>query len=160
MAKPEYDELLASIAAQEAELQFERFSNSDALELGLALVEAARSRALAVTIDICRGAQQLFHFAFAGTSADNDQWVIRKNRVVARFGRSSLAMGIALKKEGTTIEARYCLSSMDYSPHGGAFPIILKGTGPIGTVTVSGLAQEEDHALVVETLRAFLAGRR
>ena len=86
MATTEYDELLATIAGQERELQFERFSNDDAWALGLALVEKARARRLAVTIDICRGAQQLFHYAFAGTSADNDQWVIRKNRVVARFG--------------------------------------------------------------------------
>jgi len=32
----------------------------------------------------------------------------------------------------------------------------LKGTGVVGTATVSGLAQEDDHALVVESLRAFL----
>jgi uncharacterized protein (UPF0303 family) len=30
----------------------------------------------------------------------------------------------------------------------------------VGTVAVSGLPQLEDHRLVVETLKAFLAGRR
>lgn len=31
-----------------------------------------------------------------------------------------------------------------------------KGTGLVGTITVSGLAQEEDHRLVVETIRTYL----
>jgi len=160
MSTTDYDKLLATIEAQERELQFDSFSNDDAWSLGSALVEKARSRHLAITIDICRGAQQLFHYAFSGTSADNDQWVIRKNRVVARFGRSSFAVGRALAKDGTTMEAKHYLSSVDYASHGGAFPLTLKGTGPVGTVTVSGLPQEEDHALVVETIREFLASRR
>ena len=58
------------------------------------------------------------------------------------------------------MEEKHYLSSMEFSAHGGAFPLILKGTGPVGTITVSGLPQEEDHALVVETVRAFLATRR
>ena len=46
-----------------------------------------------------------------------------------------------------------------YAAHGGAFPILLRGTGCIGTVAVSGLPQLEDHRLVVEALEAVLASR-
>ena len=46
-----------------------------------------------------------------------------------------------------------------FAAHGGAFPILLRGTGCIGTVAVSGLPQLEDHRLVVETLKAFLAAK-
>jgi uncharacterized protein (UPF0303 family) len=35
--------------------------------------------------------------------------------------------------------------------------MIVKGTGLIGTVTVSGLPQEEDHKLVVQAIRDYLA---
>ena len=45
----------------------------------------------------------------------------------------------------------------EYAAHGGSFPIILKGSGVVGTITVSGLAQEEDHLLVVNTLRDYLS---
>ena len=41
---------------------------------------------------------------------------------------------------------------------GGAFPIRVRGVGLVGTVTVSGLPQLEDHRLVVTTLERFLAG--
>lgn len=128
-----------------------------ALEVGLALVQAAREQGKAVTVDITRGGQQLFHFAMAGTSLDNGEWVKRKNRVVNRFGHSSYYMGISLKSAGKTIEEKYLLPESEYAPHGGAFPLIIKGVGVVGTITVSGLPQEEDHALVVSVLRQFLA---
>jgi uncharacterized protein (UPF0303 family) len=41
----------------------------------------------------------------------------------------------------------------------GAFPVLVRGVGMLGTVTVSGLPQADDHRLVVDVLRAFLAER-
>lgn len=153
----EYDELLTILREQEAELQFTEFSNETALELGLALLEAARGTGKAVTIDITRNGQQLFHYAMNGTSADNDSWVRRKSNTVQRFGRSSYAMGIALKNAGQTIEQKYLLPESEYAAHGGSFPLSIRKVGVIGTITVSGLPQAEDHELVVSTLRSFLA---
>jgi len=147
---------LESLLAEEELLQFTTFTNDDAWELGMRLVEAARADGLPVTIDVRRGDQQLFHAALPGTSADNDAWIERKVRVVRRFGRSSLAVGTALRLEGRTIEEAYLLDEAEYAPHGGAFPVTVKGVGVVGTVTVSGLPQEDDHALVVRVLREFL----
>ena len=148
------DELLA----QEHELQLPRFDNDTAIALGEALVAAARADGLAVTVDVRRGEQQLFHAALEGTSADNDAWVERKCRVVRRLGHSSLYVGELLRSEGKTIEQKFLLPEAEYAAHGGCFPAIVSGVGPVGTITVSGLPQEDDHALVVRVLRAFLAG--
>jgi uncharacterized protein (UPF0303 family) len=152
----EYDELLKELRQQEEDIQFASFGNDMALAVGLALVEEARNKGKAVTIDITRGGQQLFHFAMAGTSIDNGEWVKRKNRVVQRFGHSSFYMGTSLKNAGQTIEEKYLLPESEYAAHGGAFPIIIKGVGVVGTITVSGLPQQEDHELVVSTLKQFL----
>jgi uncharacterized protein (UPF0303 family) len=156
---PDYAELLQELAAQENELQFSAFTNEAALAIGLQLIEAATAGAAAVTIDICRHGQQLFHYAMPGTSVDNDEWIKRKNRVVDRFGHSSYYMGIYYKERQTTIQEKSFLNPTDYAAHGGAFPIIIKGVGPIGTVTVSGLPQAEDHRLVVQVLRDFLSSQ-
>jgi uncharacterized protein (UPF0303 family) len=143
------------LLAQEAELQFERFDNDTALALGQALVDAARRDGLAVTVDVRRGEQQLFHAALPGTAADNDAWIERKNRVVRRFGHSSFYVGRQL--EGTTMEEKFLLDGTRFAAHGGAFPVIVRDVGVVGTVTVSGLPQAEDHRLVVAVLRAFLS---
>ena len=145
------------LLAQEEELQFLRFDNDTAWELGGALVAAAREAGLAVTVDIRRGDQQLFHAALPGTAADNDVWIERKVRVVRQFGHSSFYVGTLLRLEGTTIEEKFLLDGRVFAAHGGAFPVIVRDVGVVGTVTVSGLPQAEDHRLVVDVLRRFLA---
>jgi uncharacterized protein (UPF0303 family) len=151
------DDILKQLLQEEQELQFTKFNEDVAWKLGSQLVELARSRALPVTVDITRGTHQLFHAALHGTSADNDEWVKRKVRLVYRFGHSSFYMGQMLKSKGKSIEQSYLVSESEYAPHGGCFPIIIKDTGIVGTITVSGLPQEEDHKLVVEALRHYLA---
>ncbi len=153
----EYTELLTELLQQEEEIQFSGFNNDMAFAVGTALLDAARSKGKAVTIDIARNGQQLFHYAMQGTTRDNDVWVQRKNNVVNRFGHSSFYMGISLRSKGQTIEEKYLISSSEYAAHGGAFPLIIRDVGVVGTITVSGLPQEEDHELVVITLRKFLA---
>ncbi|GAC1429449.1 MAG: heme-degrading domain-containing protein [Ktedonobacteraceae bacterium] len=152
----EHEAMLNELRKQEEELQFTSFPNDTALTLGMALLQEARKRGKSVTIDIMRSGLQLFHFAMAGTSVDNDEWIKRKNNVVNRFGQSSYSMGISLLNAGKTMEEKYLLPSKEYAAHGGAFPLIIKNVGVIGTITVSGLPQQEDHELVVTTLKQFL----
>ena len=153
----DYAGMLAALAREEEELQFTAFSNGDALALGLRLVERARESGKAVTVDITRNGHQLFHHAMAGTTPDNANWVRRKNNVVQRYGRSSWHVGTQYRGKGKTFEADSGADPADFAAHGGAFPLALRGTGVIGTVTVSGLPQAEDHALVTSVLRAYLA---
>lgn len=148
--------LLTALLAEEAALQFEAFTNETALELGMRFVEAARQDQLAITVDIRRNGQQLFHCAMPGTSADNDAWIKRKNRVVDQFGHSSYYVGRELASKQTTIQERFLLDPTRYAAHGGAFPIIVKRVGVVGTITVSGLPQQDDHKLVVRVLSAYL----
>lgn len=153
----EYNKLLEEIEIQEKTLAFPRFTNNAALEIGLILVESGRKLDRGITIDINRNGQQLFHYSFDGTSPDNDEWVARKNRVVNRFHHSSLYIGTLLKNEQKSIEQRFHISSFDYCPYGGAFPIIIEGVGVVGTITVSGLTEEEDHGTVVAAIKQYLS---
>ena len=147
---------LEVLQAQEDELQFSSFTNTTAWELGCALVEAARRDGLGVTVDIRRGDQQLFHAALEGTTPNNDVWIERKNRVVRRFEHSSFYMGVHYRGLGTSLAERQLVDPHEFAAHGGAFPLIVRAVGVIGTITVSGLPQEDDHNLVVTVLREFL----
>ena len=148
--------LLKQLEQEERELQFDRFSNEDAIAIGLSLYETAKKNNLPVTIDVRRSGHQLFHLSMPGTSPDNDQWVARKVKLVNRMGMSSFRVGTLLRSQNTTLEDRFELSHYEYAAHGGCFPVILKDTGAVGTVTISGLAQEDDHAMVVNALREYL----
>lgn len=152
----DYEKMLTEIKEQEKSLQFTEFTNETALQIGMKLIEKAKSENLGITIDITRSGQQLFHYAFQGTSPDNDAWIIRKNRVVNRFHTSSLYIGTKLKLDGKTIEEKYHISSQEYCPYGGAFPIIIKNVGVVGTISSSGIRQITEHNLIVEVLSEFL----
>lgn len=150
------DAQLKDIEKQEQDLKFTKFDNNIALKLGLMLIEKGKKLTKPITIDVNKNGHQLFHYSFEGTSPDNDEWVRKKNNVVNRFYRSSLYIGLKLKLANKSIEEKYLISSKEYAPYGGSFPIIIKNTGIIGTITVSGLSQEEDHNLVVETIKEYL----
>lgn len=151
---------LEQLLQEEQELQFESFNETTAWELGCQLVERAQREGLPVVIDIQRGIHQLFHVSLSGTSPDNDEWVKRKSRAAIRFGHSSFYMGELLKSRSQTIEKDYLVAESEIALHGGSFPIIVKGTGVVGTVTVSGLTSQEDHQLVVEGIRSYLQGKQ
>ena len=154
---PEDDQaLLAQLLEQEQHLQFEEFSNQMALDIGLRLVESARSAGQAIMVDIRRDDLPLFQHAMDGTGAGNADWIRRKNNVVRRSSHSSFYTGNYYRSIGTSFEQHWQLDPRDYAAHGGAFPLLLKGGGMVGTITVSGLPQAEDHALVVSVLQTFL----
>jgi uncharacterized protein (UPF0303 family) len=147
---------LEELERQERELQFDRFDFDTAWRLGLALVDAGRERDLPIAIDIRRNGQQLFHASLPGSAPDNDAWILRKTRVVDRFGMASFHVGERARQEGTTFEEQMRLPPGEYAAHGGAFPITVRGVGVVGTVAVSGLPQLEDHELVVAVLTEVL----
>ncbi len=149
--------ILNQLLQEEQELQFTSFNEATAWQIGCDLVERAVKEDLPVTIDITRGNHQLFHASLRGTSVDNDEWIKRKVRLVYRFGHSSFYIGQLLKSKGKRIEEAYLISESDYAPHGGCLPVIVRDTGMIGMITVSGLAQEEDHKLVVRAITDYLA---
>ncbi|KQV07406.1 heme-degrading domain-containing protein [Leifsonia sp. Root112D2] len=144
---------LEALLSQERELQFDSFNHDDAWAVGAHLVQLASERSLAVAIAIVLGEQRAFHAGLAGASADNDDWLERKFRVVRRYGHSSLTVGTQFRARGGDFDTDSRLSVAEYAAHGGAFPIVVRGA-LVGVVGVSGLAQRDDHALVVEALSA------
>lgn len=66
----------------------------------------------------------------------------KKSNTVNRFGRSSYYVGRYIASQGKTVEEKYFVSEKEYATHGGAFPLKIKNVGVVGTITVSGLAQE------------------
>lgn len=150
------NEDLQRIGLQEHELRLPNLDAQVAWEIGSRLRGLATERGLKLVVDVRRFSQPLFYTALDGTTPDNAEWVRRKSNVVARFHRSSYAVGLTLKLKETTLLDRYGLPVADYAADGGSFPLIVENAGIVGSITVSGLPQRDDHNLVVEALCAHL----
>ena len=150
------DQDLEKIALQEKRLQFKHFDAEVAWTIGTALKAAAGKRNAPVAIDIQLHGFPLFSYSMTGTTPDNWEWIRRKRNTVMRYHRSSYAIGLKHERAKTTLQGATGLDLRDYSTHGGSFPIIVQGTGCVGTITVSGLPLREDHELVVAVLQQYL----
>lgn len=147
---------LSLILEQEMALQFDRFDLASAWDLGSRLRQMAASAGHPVAIDVQINGMPAFYAALPGSVPDNAQWIRRKRNVAARFGHPSYAIGLGLSLENRTLTDKYGVDPADYAAHGGSFPIVVRGVGAIGTVTVSGLPQREDHKMVVEAIAGML----
>jgi uncharacterized protein (UPF0303 family) len=155
MERQEAVALVPVLEEQELRLTFGQFTHDDAWRLGGLLRELAVRRQAPVAVTVLRGPQRLFHCALPGSSADNDEWLARKCRVVERYAASSYLVGTRFRAKGTTFEESARLDPARYAAHGGAFPLRVRGVGVVGAVAASGLRQADDHALVVAALERF-----
>jgi len=144
------------VALQERELRLPGLDARFAWKLGVHMRTLAEERGQAVVIDVRRFGQPLFYTALEGTTPDHPEWVRRKCNVVARFHRSSYAIGLKMKAKKETLTEQQGLPLADYATDGGSFPLAVAGAGVVGCATVSGLPERADHELVVEALCAVL----
>jgi uncharacterized protein (UPF0303 family) len=147
---------LDTLRRQEQALQFSAFDNDAALAIGNRIVEQAKADKVAVTVDVTVNRNPLFFHAMAGTSPNNVDWIRRKSNLVNRTGHASFYVHTDAVAKGRDYDNLPTFDPKDYAAHGGSFPIVVKGTGQIGTITVSGLAGVDDHAMVVRALKWYL----
>ncbi|WP_313165938.1 heme-degrading domain-containing protein [Massilia oculi] len=147
---------LAALLQEERQLQFDRFDADTASALGAALVARAKRASRPVTFEIRQGDTVLFAHAMPGASPDHADWIRRKNNLVKRTGHSSFYTHHEVRQAGGDHDSLPGLDMRDYAAHGGAYPIVVRGQGMVGTATVSGLPGADDHALVVAALKDHL----
>ena len=143
-----------TLQAEAASLTLPRFAEAEALALGQILTELGRG--LTIVINIRTPDRTLFHAALPGSGPINDRWVQRKSATALLFQEASLAVGVRTRAKGETL-AKFGLPVEDYAEQGGAVPIRVEGAGVVAVVTVSGLAQVDDHNLAVAGLRQLKA---
>lgn len=150
-------ELLADVAeleSQLAELRFPSLSHEDALALGMDLASRAEERNWPLAMSVFLGDQHVFRYACPGTSAENDDWIERKRKTVYKFHEPSFLVGQRLISQGKEFHSETGLDQ-SFAAHGGGFPLFVEEKF-VGAIIASGVPQQDDHAIVVETLRAAL----
>ncbi len=135
-------------------IELKQFSNRLALEMGLTVVELAKSRHQQIGIEISRLNQTIFLYIDDSLPADKHNWLRRKANVAKRFEESSLAVKNDLEAGKMSLDKTFGLDEKDFLAKGGSIPIFVKGAGMVATITVSGLHDIEDHQIIIDALKA------
>lgn len=146
---------LERLAAEQEELLLDRFDYDFIWALGQAIRERASAEGAPVAIEVSHGLSPVFTTLLAGATIDNLDWTARKRAVAHRFHKSSLAIRLEAEAGKYDFNDRFRLPKESYVASGGGVPLILRGGTLVGTATVSGLPDADDHRLIVEALRAL-----
>jgi uncharacterized protein (UPF0303 family) len=146
---------LAKVLHQEELLVFASFTQDDAFAIGTAIRNKAHGLGWAVVIDIRHGEDIWFMHSMPGTDSENFDWTRRKRNLVNKTHNASYAGNLRAvlglvdpETEGWDRET--------FAPAGGSFPVRIQGEGLVGTITVSGVPQRDDHKLVSDAIAEFL----
>ncbi|KAK3725534.1 hypothetical protein LTR37_000504 [Vermiconidia calcicola] len=143
-------------------LSFPSFTAQTAWTLGSLLRTklVAFSKPTVVDITLAHSEHCLFHCTtHSGTTPDNDSWVIRKRNTVLRWGHSTWYMHNRFGGDEVAFAAKFALgqNAGSYAIHGGGWPIRVRGVeGVVAVVVVSGLRQEQDHGIILQSVGEML----
>ena len=83
----------------------------------------------------------------------------RKRKTVLRFGVSTWYMHNKFAGDEAAFKAKHALGEQatEYAIHGGGWPVRVRGVeGVVAVVVVSGLKQEQDHAVIIQAVAEML----
>jgi len=150
------DTQIRELEAELVDLQLPHFDAATAWTIGRFLHDRAEAEGKRIAFEVSRPGQQLFYCVMPGIAPDSTAWIRRKRNVVERFHKSSLLMKLLADQQNRPMLERYSLSPDDYCASGGGVPVMVRGCGCIGAITVSGMTQFEDHAWAVAAIRHVL----
>ena len=134
-------------------IELDSFSNRTAMEMGLAIIDLAKSRNQHIAIEISRLNHTVFVFVDDDLPVDKHNWLRRKANVAKQFEESSLSVKNDLLNGNMTLKETFALDDKEYLAKGGSIPVFVKNAGMIAIITVSGLHDEEDHKIIIDALK-------
>jgi uncharacterized protein (UPF0303 family) len=137
------------------DIQFDSFTNDDAVDLGLIAVEVISEWDLSLAVDIVLGDDLVFRAKTKATGPGNDPWLRMKAATAVRFGEASFLVKTRHLEAGTPFEERDDVDHDAFKAHGGSIPLRVGGE-IVGTITVSGEPDAIDHEVAAEALRRYL----
>lgn len=130
----------------------DEFSNQVAYELGNKIIQYAKDKNQRIAVDISRMNYSIFHYVFDGFTSDNVDWMRRKANTSKAFEKSTLSIRRMLEEEDISLMDPFHYPEKDFIAHGGCIPVFTRNVGMVGTITVSGLKDTEDHQLILDAL--------
>ncbi len=143
---------------EENTLVIQRFDERISYEMGCEVADRAIALGLPLSISIRVEDRETFRVMLPGSPPIGTVVLDAKYRTAARGGHSSLYERNLRIARLTTFEEETGLAFPDHAPFGGAVPVRSSASGEIrGWVVITGLSQEEDHAIAVGAIRNVIA---
>jgi uncharacterized protein (UPF0303 family) len=147
-------EKLDLVQAHEQILVPDTWDISSAVDLGGFCLERAKANHLPILIMVRHLGQTVFLAALPGSSPVNENWAVRKIRLVELFGKGSMLVRLEHESGGLSVYAQHSIPEEKYAAAGGAIAL-RNSTGVVGVLVVSGLDQFSDHMFCVDALTDF-----
>lgn len=148
------DKIFEQIMEQESTLVFDDFTNETALLLGNKLAEEVKHSSRPVAIRIYIGDIIVFQYSMQGKEEEHYNWIRRKRNLMKKIGHCSMYGRLQWQFKNNYLDL---FEDRDTYGFGcGAFPIIIKTKGMIGTIALSGLPDPQDHVIITNVLKDFL----
>jgi len=147
------DELLA----QEDEARFAHFDEGIGVELGLRLLERGQRGGMSIAFEVFAGDRLVFRAALPGSNTENDRYLATKVTLARETGHPTL---LTSRQYRDRLDADRSLRDerrASYGPYGGCIPLRAADGSVVGHATVSGLSEQDDHAMVLWAIRALAA---
>jgi uncharacterized protein (UPF0303 family) len=152
-----------AISQIDTSILFPSFTTTTAWDLGCLLRSRLSTFAspTVISIALANGTPLFYSAVKSGIAPDNTTWVQRKSATVLRFGVSTWFMHNKFQGDERAFAEKYCLmdKANEFAIHGGGFPVRVKGVeGVVAVIVVSGLKQQQDHQIIVQSCRDLLDG--
>lgn len=143
------------VQAHERVLVTDTWDVSSAVALGQFCLDRAKTSQLPILIMVRHLGQTVFVAALPGSSLLNENWAMRKIRLVELFGRGSMLVRREHEADGQSVYAKHSIPEEMYAAVGGAIAL-RNSTGVVGVLVVSGLDQYSDHIFCIDALIDFV----
>ena len=134
-------------------IELDGFSNRTAMEMGLRIIDLAKSRNQHIAVEISRLNHTIFLYVDDELPVDKHNWLRRKANVAKQFEESSLSVKNDLLNGNMTLKETFALDDKEYLAKGGSIPVFVKNAGMVAIITVSGLHDEQDHKIIIDALK-------
>ncbi len=145
------DELLA----QEDDARLPRFDAEKAIQLGRRVLERGDRKRLPIAVEVFVGERLIFRAALPGSNAENDRYLASKLTLARETGHPTLFTSRQYRDALAADSSRRDERRASYGPYGGCIPLRAVDGSVLGHATVSGLTEQDDHAMVLWAIRAL-----
>jgi len=148
------NEQLDAVITQEKELRFKTVDTGMVTDIAKAIADKLKAKHAPSYILAVINGNTLYAECLPGASPDNANWVRRKGNLTTLFSKSSYRVTLEMRIRGQDLSSRGA-SAAEYVLSGGAFPVTI-GDLTVGYFASSGIAQEEEHQIIADTIAGYL----